>query len=257
MANGMICVPDTSKLPPEAAIDRENCLKYSIKATIGFPLLVGGGPIFGAVGFEAIREPRDWPDALQNRLRLIAQVFANALERKNAEKKLRESEARLSLAAASADAGLWTLDPDTSQIWATDKTFEVLGLTPVDGFDLEQVLAAVHPEDRETILRVIRDALQSGKEASTEYRVVLADGNVRWIASRGRRQGGDHGQPIRLMGVSIDITKSKLLEKELTTLRDRLQAETDYLREEVRVSGKFDEIIGQSGPLKKVFQRIE
>ena len=48
------------------------------------------------------------------------------------------------------------------------------------------------------------------------------------------------------MGVSIDITKSKLLEKELKALRDRLQAETDYLREEVRVSGKFDEIIGQS-----------
>ena len=60
------------------------------------------------------------------------------------------------------------------------------------------------------------------------------------------RQGGDHGQPIRLMGVSIDITKSKLLEEELKALRDRLQAETDYLREEVRVSGKFDEIIGQS-----------
>ena len=257
MANGMVCVPDTSKLPPEAAIDRKNCLKYSIKATIGFPLLVGGGPIFGAIGFEAIREPRDWPDALQNRLRLIAQVFANALERKNAEQKLRASEARLSLAAASADAGLWTLDPETGQIWATDKTYEVLGLTPVDGFDLEQVLAAVHSEDRETILRVIRDAMQSGNEASAEYRVVLADGSVRWIASRGRRQGDGHGQQMRLMGVSIDITKSKLLEKELTTLRDRLQAEADYLREEVRVSGKFDEIIGQSKPLKKVFQRIE
>ena len=182
MANGIVCVPDTSKLPPEAAIDRENCLKYSIKATIGFPLVVGGGPIFGAIGFEAIRAPRDWPEALQNRLRLIAQVFANALERKNAEQKLRASEARLSLAAASADAGLWTLDPDTSQIWATDKTYEVLGLTPVDGFDLEQFLAAVHPEDRETIRRVIRDAMQSGHESSTEYRVVLADGSVRWIA---------------------------------------------------------------------------
>ena len=257
MANGIICVPDTSKLPPEAAIDRENCLKYSIKATIGFPLVVGGGPIFGAIGFEAIREPRDWPEALQKRLQLIAQVFANALERKNAEQKLRASEARLSLAAASANAGLWTLDPDTGQIWATEKTYEVLGLPPVDAFELEKFLAVVHPEDREAILGAIRDAVQSGNESSTEYRVVLADGSVRWIASLGRRQGGDQGQPIRLMGVIIDITKSKLLEKELKALRDRLQAETEYLREEVRVSGKFDEIIGQSRPLKKVLQRIE
>src|SRR5208337_1834783 len=112
-------------------------------------------------------------------------------------------------------------------------------------------------EDREAILLAIRDAVQSGNESSTEYRVVLADGGVRWIAARGRRQGGEHGQPIRLMGVIIDITKSKVLEKELKALRDRLQAETDYLREEVRVSGNCDEIIGQSKPLKKVFQRIE
>ncbi len=257
IANGMICVPDTSKLPPEAAIDRENCRKYSIKATIGFPLVVGGGPAFGGIGFEAIRAPRDWPEPLQKRLRLIAQVFANALERKNAEQRLRASEARLSLAAASANAGLWTLDPATGEIWATEELYELLGLSSVDIFDLEKFLTVVHPEDREPVRKVIRDATQSGNESSTEYRVVLADGSVRWIASRGRRQGGDHGEPIRLMGVSIDITKFKLLEGELKALRDRLQAETEYLRKEVRVSGRFEEIIGQSTPLKKVFQRIE
>ena len=257
IANGMICVPDTSKLPPEAAIDRENCLKYSIKATIGFPLVVGGGPAFGGIGFEAIRAPRDWPEPLQKRLRLIAQVFANALERKNAEQKLRASEARLSLAAASANAGLWTLDPDTGQIWATDELYELLGLPPVDTFDLEKFLAVVHPDDRAQVRQVIRDAMQSVTESATEYRVVLGDGTLRWIAARGRPQEGEHGQPTRLMGVSIDITKFKLLEKELKALKDRLQAEADYLREEVRVSGKFDEIIGQSKPLKKVFQRIE
>ena len=257
IANGMICVPDTSKLPPEAAIDRENCRKYSIKATIGFPLVVGGGQAFGGIGFEAIRAPRDWPEPLQKRLRLIAQVFANALERKNAEQKLRASEARLSLAAASANAGLWTLDDETGQIWATDKLYELLGLPPVDTFDLEKLLAVVHPDDRAQVRQVIRDAMQSVTESSTEYRVVLGDGSVRWIAARGRPQGGDHGEPIRLMGVSIDITKSKLLEKELKVLKERLQAEADYLREEVRVSGKFDEIIGQSKPLKSVFQRIE
>ena len=257
IANGMICVPDTSKLPPEAAVDRENCQKYSIKATIGFPLAVGGGTAFGGIGFEAIREPREWPEALQKRLRLIAQVFANALERKNAEQKLRASEARLSLAAASANAGLWTLDPDTGEIWATDKLYELLGLPTVETFDLEKFLAVVHPDDRAQVRQVIQDAMQSANESSTEYRVILGDGSERWIAARGRPQGCDDGQPTRLMGVSIDITKFKLLESELKTLRDRLQAETDYLRKEVRVSGKFDEIIGQSTPLKRIFQRIE
>ena len=56
MAKGMICVPDTSKLPPEAAIDRENCRKYSTKATIGFPLSVGGGASFWGYRFRG--DPR-------------------------------------------------------------------------------------------------------------------------------------------------------------------------------------------------------
>ena len=257
MTNGMICIADTSKLPPEAAIDRENCRKYSIKATIGFPLVVGRGPVFGAIGFEAIHEPRDWPEPLQKRLLLIAQIFANALDRKRSEQKLRESEARLSLAAASANAGLWTLDPDTGQIWATDKTYELLGIPVSAAFNVETFLAVLHSEDREVVRRAIQNAMESGKESSSEYRVMLADGNVRWIASHGCRQGGNNGQPIRLMGVNIDITKSKLMEQELKVFRDRLQAESDYLREEVRVTGKFDEIIGQSKPLKRVFQRIE
>ncbi|HEY4934636.1 MAG TPA: sigma 54-interacting transcriptional regulator [Terriglobales bacterium] len=256
-AKEIVCFQRVSDLPAAAARDQETCRSYGIKSAVGFPLSTGGSPVFGVLSFDATKEERDWPEPLQERLQLIAQVFANALERKNAEQKLRESEARLSLAAASADAGLWTLDPDTGHIWATDKTYEVLGLPPAAAFDLEKFLAVVHPEDHETILRDIRDAIQSGNESSTEYRVVLADGGVRWIAARGRRQGGEHDQPIRLMGVIIDITKSKVLEKELKALRDRLQAETDYLREEVRVSGNFDEIIGQSKPLKKVFQRIE
>jgi formate hydrogenlyase transcriptional activator len=257
MANGMICIPDTSKLPPEATIDRENCQKYSIKATVGFPLAAGGGPVFGGIGFEATREPRDWPEPLQNRLRLVAQIFANALDRKRSEQKLRESEARLGLAAASADAGLWTLDPDTGEIWATNKLYELLGISPVDAFNLEKFVALVHPEDREMVRQVIRDAMQTVNESSAEYRVVLADGSVRWMAARGRPQGGDNGQPVRLMGVSIDVTKSKMQEQELKVLKERLQAESDYLREEVRVSGKFDEILGQSKPLKKVFQKVE
>ena len=246
-----------SDLPAEAARDQETCRYYGIKSALGFPLSEGGGPVFGVLSFDATTEERDWPEPLQKRLQLIAQVFANALDRKNAEQKLRESEARLSLAAASANAGLWTLDPDTEQIWATDKLYELFGLSPVDVLDLEKFLALVHAEDQEMVRSVIQDAMQSGNESSAEYRVVLADASVRWISSRGRRQGGEKGQPIRLMGVSIDITKSKLLEQELKALKERLQAESDYLREEVRVSGKFDEMLGQSKPLKKVFQKIE
>ena len=121
----------------------------------------------------------------------------------------------------------------------------------------EGFLDLVHHEDREAVLQVIRMAMESGKEARVEFRTVLPDGSVRWIASRGRRHCGRDGQPDRLMGVDVDITESKRVELELKKLRERLQAETDYLREEVKAYGRFDEIVGESEKLKKVFQRIE
>jgi transcriptional regulator with GAF, ATPase, and Fis domain len=57
--------------------------------------------------------------------------------------------------------------------------------------------------------------------------------------------------------VDTDVTGAKEVELELKKLRERLQAESDYLREEIRVYGRFDELVGQSTKLRKVFQRIE
>ncbi len=244
-------------LPVEAARDRETWLYYGIKSALVFPLSAGGGPVFGSLSFDATQKERDWPEALQKRLEVIAQVFANALARKQSDETLRESEMRLSLAADSASAGLWTLVPETGHIWATKKTFELFGLPWSEDFTLEKFLHIVHPEDRETVQEAINEAMRSGRETSTEYRIVRPDGNVRWIASRGRRHSGKNGHPDRLMGVDTDVTGAKEVELELKKLRERLQAESDYLREEIRVYGRFDEIVGQSTKLKKVFQRIE
>jgi PAS domain S-box-containing protein len=163
---------------------------------------------------------------------------------------LRENEARLSLAAASANAGLWTLDPQTGEVWATEKTKELFGLDRDKEVNLDSFLSLVHPEDKETVRGVIEEAMRTGAESAIEYRIQRPDGAVRWIAARGRRQPASEGEPDRLMGVSIDVT-------ELTELRERLRAESDYLKNEIEIHGRFTEIIGQSKPLKRVFERIE
>ena len=100
------------------------------------------------------------------------------------------------------------------------------------------------------------EATQSEKEVSVDYRTLRPDGSVRWITSRGRLQPGPSGESERLMGVSIDITKSKRVEEELRLLKERLQAESNYLQKEVTTSGKFGDIVGQSRELKKVFERM-
>jgi formate hydrogenlyase transcriptional activator len=257
MAREIVCVPRTADAPPEAARDMATWSQFGIKSALGIPLSSGGGAVFGVLSFDATRQERAWPEPLQKRLQLIGQVFANALDRKRAEQRLRDSEARLSLAAASANAGLWTLEPVSGQLWSTQKTNELFGLAPNEEMDLDRFLSLVHLEDRERLTQTILEAMQSGVESAIEYRVVRPDEEVRWIASRGRRQTGSDGGPDRLMGVSIDITQSKRVELELAELRERLQAESVYLREEIQVRGRFDEIVGQSKELKKIFARIE
>ena len=257
MRNEILCLPRTADAPREAFIDRQTWDAYSVKSSLGFPLSTGGEQVFGVLSFDTTRKERDWPEMLQKRLQVIAQVFANALARKHAEQTLRESEARLSLAAESANAGLWTVEPQTGRIWSSDKNFELLGIRPTDEFNLATFLALIHTDDREVIQGRITEAMQSGKEESVEYRVVLPDGNIRWLAARGRRHAAGIEGVDRLMGVNLDITESKRLERELKSLKERLQAESEYLREEIRVSGQIDEIVGQSPALLSVFQRIE
>jgi formate hydrogenlyase transcriptional activator len=255
-AKEIVDVANTAEAPPEAARDMETWRQVGVKSTLGIPLSVGRGPVIGVLSFDATREERKWPEPLQKRLQLVAQVFANALDRKHGEQKLRESEARLresearlSLAAASANAGLWTLEPETGHVWATEKTLELFGFPPNEEVRFERFLSVVHPEDRDAIRQTVTEATQSGREASVDYRIVLPDGSVRWITSRGRLQPGRSGESERLMGVSMDIT-------ELRQLKERLQAESDYLQKEVKSYGKFAEIVGQSQGLKKVFQRM-
>jgi PAS domain-containing protein len=66
------------------------------------------------------------------RLQLLGEILVNALGRKNADDSLRESEARLSLAAASARAALWTLEAQSGHTWITNTGRELLGFAPVN-----------------------------------------------------------------------------------------------------------------------------
>jgi PAS domain S-box-containing protein len=204
-----VCVPNTADPPPEAVIDQETWRAYGIKSTLGFPLWVGDGPLFGVLSFDSTTRPRTYSEALIKRLQLLAQVFANAIARKRIEKALIGSEMRLRLAAGAAKAGLWTLKADSGQIWATDDTKALFGFEPTEEITLNKLLDVVHVEDRESVRNIIVEAFQSGEERSAEYRINRPGAGMRWISSRGRCYSEVPGDPNLLMGVSFDVTDQK------------------------------------------------
>ncbi|WP_254511620.1 LuxR C-terminal-related transcriptional regulator [Anatilimnocola floriformis] len=74
-------------LPPEAAREWEMAARSGMKSNLTIPLKVTGS-VVGGIGFASFRAQRDWPDALIQRLRLVGDIFTNALARKRAEEAL-------------------------------------------------------------------------------------------------------------------------------------------------------------------------
>jgi PAS domain S-box-containing protein len=224
----MVVLPSLDRLPPEAAVDLESARRVGIKSNLCLPLVVGGEQPFGALAFNTLQAERDWPDMLVKRLQLVAQVLANALARKRADQTLQESQERLSLAADSAGAGLWTLDYGTGVFWATARARAIFGYSPDEVITMERFEASVHRDDWDLVRGAIERSARAGEAVNVEYRIVLPDNrSVRWIASRARPRSGSTGEPERLMGISIDVTARKQAEEAHRTSEDRLSAGVD------------------------------
>jgi signal transduction histidine kinase len=135
---------------------------------------------------------------------------------------LRESERRMELAAGAARLGLWTWDMVRDEIWATDKALELYGLIHSDRLNFQRFLQSLHPDDQEPVNQAVAKATKDGGDFESEYRVMLPGRGERWLAARGRVEFDDKKQPVRMRGISIDITERRRTEQEVAQHRAEL-----------------------------------
>src|SRR5438128_2327822 len=158
--------------------------------------------------------------------------------------ELELSHKRLNLAADSADLGLWEWDLSKDEIWVTPTRRAKLGLPVSEKITFEDVISRLHIDDRDLLRQAIKDAIENGKDYEAEYRIPLADGSVRWVASRGRAHTNKHGKPMRLLGVSMDVTARKQTELQAQQHRHELeqlrQRKTALLEKEVAERARFE-----------------
>jgi len=83
-------------------------------------------------------------------------------------------------------------------------------------------MAIIHPDDRARVTADLKSAAE-GRPSNTDYRIILPDGRVRWIASRGSLGRNAAGRPVKAVGVCFDITAAKEAEATLAEERRRLQ----------------------------------
>jgi PAS domain S-box-containing protein len=138
------------------------------------------------------------------------------------EEALREFEERVVLAAQAAHLGVWEMDPGTNEVWMSDSARTLFQFDSETRLDHAALQDRVHPEDRALRDSAIKRAIETEREYEIEYRILLPDGNLRWIGGRGRCLTGENGKGARLIGVSIDITPRKLAEAEALQHREEL-----------------------------------
>jgi formate hydrogenlyase transcriptional activator len=264
MAGKVVALSSINEAPAEAARDLETWRHYGVKTLLTIPLSVGGETPIGAISFNSISAERIWPEAIVKRLQLAAQIFTNALVRKFSEEKLRQSEERLLLATEAAESGLWILNTDSGKFWCTEKALELFRFAPDFEVTIESFLGVVHTEDRERIRQLVENSMRDRNKIHVEYRIVHPDGSIRWIASWGRPQHNPDEKLGRLMGMSIDITERKLMEtqlqerlQEIEKLKQRLEIENVYLKEEMKLQYSDEDIIGGSEALKRVIAQAK
>jgi two-component system sensor kinase FixL len=138
------------------------------------------------------------------------------------EADLREARERMELAANAADLGMWMWDIPRDEIWITDKGRALFGFGASEKIDLDRFKNVLHPEDRPRVLEAVENTLRTGADYEAEYRVILPQGQLRWIAGRGQVEFDRDGQPVRLRGAALDITNRKQAELEAARHRNEM-----------------------------------
>jgi PAS domain S-box-containing protein len=159
-------------------------------------------------------------------------------------RELKESEERLTLAADSANFGVWEWNLSKDEVQVTPSRREVLGYPSSGAIRFEHFISRVHTEDRDRVRQAIQNAIEERKVYDSEFRVVLPNGSVRWMTARGTVQVNSSGDPVRLLGVSIDVTARKQAEILTQQQRDELeqlrQQRTALLEKEVAERARLE-----------------
>ena len=161
--------------------------------------------------------------------RLVA-FLRDITERKRIEDGILASRTRLAEAQALAHLGSWEMDLRTKiGVWS-EESWRLLGLDPALNVPSEAVFRSVlHPGDREAVVRAFDSAVEDRAPFQLVHRLLLVDGTVRFVETRGQMVLDADGVPVRATGTVLDITDLKKAEDLLRESEARLRVLSDNL----------------------------
>ena len=183
-------------------------------------------------------------------------IIRDITERKQIEKTLQESEERLRTLVSNIPGAVYRCDcdPDWTMRFLNMAILEISGYPASDFINNEvrTYASIIHPDDRSFVEKVVFEATEQKRPYIIEYRIVNANGNIRWIYEKGQGVFGKNNEVLWLDGVIFDNTDRKKTEEDKTKIEGRLENKVT----ELSIMNEISEVLLSSRELNEILHMI-
>lgn len=183
--------------------------------------------VLGAFGVPLV------DDAVRDLVSSAAELIGAGLLQRDLADQVLAKERRLEEAQRLARLGSYDWDILADTIVWSDELYRIYGTEPgtfVASYD--EFMARVHPDDRQKVMEVHRQAFESHEPYQTEERIVRPDGSVRILSTTSEVVLGDDGQPVRMRGICLDVTERVEAQRQ----RDQVARAEERRRQAFRIN---------------------
>ena len=195
---------------------------------------------------EIVANPRDWTNEYRirrvdgsirwlqdiggvefdddgNPIQLLGMV-RDITEIKATEQKLKDLECQWSLTSDNCRIGMWKIDLKTMILSRNDEHARIYGEDPESRptWTVPEILDHIFPDDRQLVITITHKAFAENSDYSFDTRILLPDGNIRWVHVVGVFQFDNDGHPLYVLGTTQDITAQKELENRQQLIQEQL-----------------------------------
>lgn len=188
---------------------------------------------------------------------VINRQMEEAVQRRKsreAEEKLRKTEASLKRAQQIARLGSWEWDVQNNTFFCSDELYRILGCQPEEfEADFEKLLKHIHPDDKDRVMSAFDQTMNNHKQLNLDHRIILADKTVRIVHQQAEVECSANGKPQSMIGIIQDITELKQKQEELEAHKNNLEQK---VQKEIKKRQQQERIVIQQSKLTALDEMI-
>ena len=238
---GVIHAPDTGLLPSKARAEKTKILGEDVQSLIAVPMVYGDS-LIGFLGLDSILRIKAWDEEITSLLKIVGEIFANALARKKAFEAMQAGEERYRSIVENAMEGIFQAAPSGRLLNINPAMAKMYGYYTVEEM-MEKVtsigaqLYVDSMKQDEFRCLMERDGRIEGFRAEQRRK----DGSTFWVSVNGRAVRAENGKMLYYEGTYEDITAQKFMEEMLHKERETFK--------EILEKTPYGVVLGDSGGL--------